>query len=635
MTYAIAPGSTSRSVFIRIYKDTGKLNTTPLVYNSTGLAISYHRDNAAAVSIPLVTLATATAAFTAGGFIHVGNGEYRVDVPDAAWASGASVVSIVVADATDINAEPCVVQLNYPADIQAMAGNTAAPIVMRGWYGNGATGSLQSATTTNLVLSASAATVDNTYRDWWLVLTSGTLSQFARRITSYNGTSKTASLDKSLPSAPATGTTYTLVPAAAIDVSTWLEVAPAALNADGTLPDTAAATTAFGTIGTNLDVKVSTRSTFDPTVSGVNATKLGGQTVTAVAPVTVPASIGDATATGQASLSTNVSGLSSQISNLPSVLTSSTSLLAAIATAVEGHLIDENDGQQLLQAIVSKINATDVNLAGLSTSAIATAVANYLLSNATTPGTLGYVIGHTLDATMSSRSTYAGGNVVVGGYAVGQSPADLVTATTIGNVTIAGYASGQDPATLLLNNPTYKLATDVNGRVGVNNFPVEFLTSAEQTELTTTINDLNTLLGRTDTAGTIATISSNIGTLMTRIGSTLSIVNGKVAATMDASNVTGILSVNTIQWAGGAVGGVPLSSLGTVAPQWYTAPDNADVVQALQNLVTLVDRTDPSTALAAIREVVEKFSFDTQNNVRAVSGAGSTFILKLQELTSA
>jgi hypothetical protein len=63
--------------------------------------------------------------------------------------------------------------------------------------------------------------------------------------------------------------------------------------------------------------------------------------------------------------------------------------LTAIAAAVEGHLIDEADGQQLLTAIVAKINSTDVNLAGLSTATIASAVWAYLLSNMTTPNSGG------------------------------------------------------------------------------------------------------------------------------------------------------------------------------------------------------------------------------------------------------
>lgn len=97
-------------------------------------------------------------------------------------------------------------------------------------------------------------------------------------------------------------------------------------------------------------------------------------------------------------------------------------------------------------------------------------------------GTAGFIVGHNLDAAVSTRSTFAGGAVAsvtaavtVGGYATGQDPAKLVldatasahnTAGTIGadigaaaaggggSVTVAGYATGQDPASLILDAST-------------------------------------------------------------------------------------------------------------------------------------------------------------------------------------
>ena len=51
---------------------------------------------------------------------------------------------------------------------------------------------------------------------------------------------------------------------------------------------------------------------------------------------------------------------------------------------------------------------------------------------------------YNLDAAVSSRSTFSGGNVAVG-----------------------SYAAGMDPASLLLATPSQKLATDANGRVTV------------------------------------------------------------------------------------------------------------------------------------------------------------------------
>ncbi|MGN6724306.1 MAG: hypothetical protein ACTHLZ_00160, partial [Tepidisphaeraceae bacterium] len=62
---------------------------------------------------------------------------------------------------------------------------------------------------------------------------------------------------------------------------------------------------------------------------------------------------------------------------------------AALALAIQAGIIDETDGQQVLAAIVAKINATDVNLADLTAAGIAAAVWQYLLSDATAAGSLG------------------------------------------------------------------------------------------------------------------------------------------------------------------------------------------------------------------------------------------------------
>jgi hypothetical protein len=56
---------------------------------------------------------------------------------------------------------------------------------------------------------------------------------------------------------------------------------------------------------------------------------------------------------------------------------------AAIATVVETQILDETDTRTILAAIVAKINATDTNLAGLTTSAIAAAVRAEVDSNST------------------------------------------------------------------------------------------------------------------------------------------------------------------------------------------------------------------------------------------------------------
>lgn len=90
----IKKGSTDKSVYLRIIDSTDGTPETGVVYNTSGIDLWYRREGAAKTSITEVTLAALTTAHTDGGFLHVGDGVYRLDLPDAAWASGANEVVI-------------------------------------------------------------------------------------------------------------------------------------------------------------------------------------------------------------------------------------------------------------------------------------------------------------------------------------------------------------------------------------------------------------------------------------------------------------------------------------------------------------------------------------------------------------
>jgi hypothetical protein len=104
----IAPGSTSQSV--ELY-----LGATGLVFNTSGLAAYYVRNQSAPVAITLVTQTT-TGAWTSGGFAEISSslvpGVYRLDVPNAAFAAGASDVTIVVRGASGTNGAVLTVTLS-------------------------------------------------------------------------------------------------------------------------------------------------------------------------------------------------------------------------------------------------------------------------------------------------------------------------------------------------------------------------------------------------------------------------------------------------------------------------------------------------------------------------------------------
>jgi hypothetical protein len=107
-TITIAPGSTSQS--IELY-----LGATGLTASTSGLTARYNRTRTASVSIPLVAR-TIAQAWTSGGFAEVDAtnmpGLYRLDLPDAAFAAGASDVTIVVRGASGTNGAVLTVTLS-------------------------------------------------------------------------------------------------------------------------------------------------------------------------------------------------------------------------------------------------------------------------------------------------------------------------------------------------------------------------------------------------------------------------------------------------------------------------------------------------------------------------------------------
>jgi hypothetical protein len=108
MKLQIVKGKTSKSVdiFIGDSSVTTGAGLTGLVFNTSNLVAYYHRPGAAAVAITLATLAAITTAWSSGGFIAVDGtnmpGLYRLDIPDAALASGVDEVVIMLKGAANM-----------------------------------------------------------------------------------------------------------------------------------------------------------------------------------------------------------------------------------------------------------------------------------------------------------------------------------------------------------------------------------------------------------------------------------------------------------------------------------------------------------------------------------------------------
>lgn len=141
MKLSIKAGSTSQTVnvFIRDSSSTTGAGLTGLVFNSAGLTAYYALPKAAAVSITLATLAAITTAYASGGFKEVDAtnmpGWYRLDLPDAAIASG-RFVSLHLKGATNMAPLPVEIELTGWDNQDAVRGGlTSLPNVAAGASG--------------------------------------------------------------------------------------------------------------------------------------------------------------------------------------------------------------------------------------------------------------------------------------------------------------------------------------------------------------------------------------------------------------------------------------------------------------------------------------------------------------------
>jgi hypothetical protein len=90
----VLKGSINVSVDVYIIDSTDGTPELGVLFNTAGMDLEYRREGAAVVDITEATLAALTTAHADGGFLEIGHGYYRLDLPDAAVATGAETVSI-------------------------------------------------------------------------------------------------------------------------------------------------------------------------------------------------------------------------------------------------------------------------------------------------------------------------------------------------------------------------------------------------------------------------------------------------------------------------------------------------------------------------------------------------------------
>lgn len=88
------------------------------------------------------------------------------------------------------------------------------------------TGSLQAATTTSVTLKSAASSTNDEYKGLCVVMTSGTQNGKARKITSYDGTTKVANVFPAWDTAPSASDNYKVVPFALESVNQYVNASP-------------------------------------------------------------------------------------------------------------------------------------------------------------------------------------------------------------------------------------------------------------------------------------------------------------------------------------------------------------------------------------------------------------------------
>ena len=91
---AVKKGLTDQSTVIRIIDSTVGTPETGVTSVTAGLDLQYRREGGTVSSLTESDLAALDSAHADGGMLHIGAGYYRLDLPDAAFATGANGVLV-------------------------------------------------------------------------------------------------------------------------------------------------------------------------------------------------------------------------------------------------------------------------------------------------------------------------------------------------------------------------------------------------------------------------------------------------------------------------------------------------------------------------------------------------------------
>jgi hypothetical protein len=297
--YEIKVGSTSQRIGVTLADSSSTVGAglAGLAFGSAGLTCYYWRESDGNVATTAVTLATATkGTFTSSGFIEKDAtnmpGHYEVGVPDAAIAAGSKWVRVMFKGATNLAQRTVVIRLLAvdPDNATSMGISrldvavSQGPAILVGTAQAGAAGTI--------TLAAGVSSADSNLIGAVVYITSGTgVGQAGRVITAYVQATKVASVSPNWQTTPDNTSVYAVVPT------------PPAPTASTALPS-------------------------------VNTTQFAGQTVTAAAGVTLPASVASPTNI------TAASGVTLSSAGVQAVWDALTSALTTVGSAAMSAAVD-------------------------------------------------------------------------------------------------------------------------------------------------------------------------------------------------------------------------------------------------------------------------------------------------------
>lgn len=349
----VLKGSTDQSIVVRIIDSADGTPETGVVYNTSGIDLWYRREGATKTSITEATLSALNDAHSDGGVLHIGDGYYRIDLPDAAVASGANGV-MVGGTVTGMIVVGCYVPLvDFNPYDGVRLGLTAIPNVAQG-----STGSIP-------------VSVD----------TSGRVD-----VLKINGTSQTArDIGASVLVSSGTGAGQLSVTSGVIQSSVeTIQATPLGAIADAVLDEDLSTHTTAGTLGqlqtdtfagvgaiAGTTLPAIKSQTDKIPASPASTTNITAGTITTVTNLTNAPTNGDLTATMKASVTASVPTATANASAVWNYLTSAAITAGSI-------------GNRLVEFITTLVYS-----APPSAAAIADAVTDEAVSDHTTAGTVG------------------------------------------------------------------------------------------------------------------------------------------------------------------------------------------------------------------------------------------------------